>query len=83
MKKLIVLAVVAFAAGASVPAFAGGCGGGGCGAAKNADGFACENPCPLAQDANNLRSFGREALGVSTSLRASMSSMVQRNLTRV
>ncbi len=82
MKKLLVVAVAAFAAGASVPAFAGGCGGGNC-AAKDSCGFACENPCPLAQDANTLRGLGRESLGVSTSVRASVSTMVQRNLSRV
>jgi len=81
MKKLLVLAIVAFAAGAAVPAFAGGCCGGG--AAKNACGFDCENPCPLAQDANTLRGLGRESIGFSTSIRASVSTMVQRNLARV
>lgn len=87
MKKLLVLAVFAFAAGASVPAvsaFAGGCGcGSGAACCKSDDGFECANQCPLAQEANKHRAMGRESLSVSTALRATYASNVQRNLARI
>jgi hypothetical protein len=80
MKKILALAVVAAAVAAAVPAFAGGCCSGSAGA-KN--GFDCQNQCPLAQDANSHRSMGRESMAVSTTVRAAVATMVQKNLARI
>lgn len=71
MKKLLIVALAASAV--AVPALAGDCG----------DGFSCANECPLAQKANTHRSAGREAIGVSTMLRATLAAQVERNLARV
>jgi hypothetical protein len=71
MKKLLIVALSA--AAVAVPALAGDCG----------EGFSCENQCPLAQKANTLRSSGREAMTVSTALRATLAAQVERNLARV
>jgi hypothetical protein len=71
MKKLLIVALSA--AAVAVPALAGDCG----------EGFSCENQCPLAQKANTLRSSGREAMTVSTSLRATLAAQVERNLAKV
>jgi hypothetical protein len=93
MKKFLVVALVALATATlapSIPALAGGCGGGGggCGAGggaccKSDDGFDCTNVCPLAQEANKHRAIGRESLAASPSLRATPTANVQRNLARI
>jgi hypothetical protein len=83
MKKLIVLAVVIAAAGAAIPAYAGGCGGGKCGGGAAAAAFDCSNPCPLAKEANTLRSSGNESIGVSSAMCANLAASVQKNLARI
>ncbi len=71
MKKFLLLAVLA--AAAAVPAFAGDC----------CEGFSCNNECPLAQQANTLRATGREAMAVSTMVRAALTAQVERNMARI
>jgi hypothetical protein len=76
MKKwILALAVVGAAAvpAATWTAFAGDCGGG----------FQCDNVCPLAKEANEHRSAGREALTTAPALRAALAATVERNLARI
>ena len=61
------------AAAAAVPALA----------CDGSDGFSCNNECQLAQKANTLRSIGREALTVSTTVRAALAAQVERNMARI
>jgi hypothetical protein len=46
-------------------------------------GYRCDNACPLAKEANGLRSTGREALTAAPSLRAALAAAVERNLGRI
>lgn len=71
MKKTLLVAVAALAV--AVPAIAGDCD----------SGFSCSNHCPLAQQANTLRSTGREGIGLSAALRAVQAAQVERSLARV
>lgn len=71
MKKMWLFAILAVAA--AVPALA----------CDGSDGFSCNNECPLAQKANTLRSIGREALTVSTTVRAALAAQVERNMARI
>ena len=68
-----VLALAVAAATATSAAIAGDC----------SDGYRCDNACPLAKEANELRSMGREALTAAPSLRAAMAATVERNLARI
>jgi hypothetical protein len=72
MKKLFALAALAALA---LPALAGG------DCLKT--GYRCENACPLAEQANVLRSFGTEALTASAVARADFSKAVVDNLARI
>lgn len=83
-RTLVAVAVVIGAGVALQPsAFAGGCGCGGGGAASRGEEFAATNKCPLAQAANTRRSLGREATTTSTTTRASIAALVQRNLSKI
>ncbi len=75
--------VVGVGVAAQPSAFAGGCGCGGGGAAARGGEFAATNKCPLAQAANTRRSLGREATTSSTTSRASIVTLVQRNLSKI
>lgn len=68
-----ILALAVAAATATTAAIAGEC----------ASGYKCDNACPLAQQANGLRSSGREALTAAPSLRAAVAATVERNLSRI
>ena len=50
------------------------------GAALAGDGFACQNMCPLARKANELRSFGAEGSAART---AALAAQVQKALAKV
>jgi len=69
MKKLFALAALAALA---VPAIAGG-----------AEGFRCENACPLAKEANCRRAYGVEAQATSQVARAEIADEVESNLAKV
>lgn len=72
MQKMF--AIVALAA-LALPALAGGdC---------LTSGYRCENACPLAEQANVLRSFGTEAYVSSGIARADVSKVVVGNLARI
>lgn len=70
MRKLFALAALAALA---LPAVAGDCLGG----------YACNNACPLAKQANSLRAYGSEALATSLVVRAETWAAVERNLARI
>jgi hypothetical protein len=69
MKKLV--AAAALAALAIPAAFAGDCE------------YACQNHCPLAQEANSHRATGAEAVQTSSVVRADLAATVERNLGRI
>lgn len=69
MKKLV-LALGLLALG--VPALAG-----------SIDGYQCDNACPLAQQANDLRAVGSEAAPVSAVAREEIARTVVANLDRI
>lgn len=69
MKKLV-LALGLLALGA--PALAGGLAG-----------YTCDNACPLAKQANDLRATGCEAAPVSTVVRNDVATTVADNLDRI
>lgn len=75
MRFLTYLALVALSA---APALAGEETPGRC-----LDGFACENECPLAQQANAWRSTGSEALAVRSKLQAEHAAVVLKNLSKI
>jgi hypothetical protein len=70
MKKPMVLSVLVMLA---IPAFAG----------KSFEGYACINECPLAKQANTHRSYGTEAITVSTAMRTDLATNVEKNLLRI
>jgi len=45
--------------------------------------YRCKNECPLAKQANSLRSFGTEALVASKVARADLAEVVVGNLARI
>lgn len=73
MKKLFAIAALAALA---VPAIAVG---GDCLGSE----YRCENACPLAEQANSLRSYGFEAVRSSEIARADYSQVVVSNLARI
>ena len=73
MKRLLILASLAAVAVPVTTALAGG----------GAQGFPCENACPLAKQANALRSTGEEATQASPAVRTSLAVRLRRNLERV
>ena len=46
-------------------------------------GYACDNHCPLAKQANLHRAYGSEAVAVSVTARADLVESVERNLLRI
>jgi hypothetical protein len=71
-RSLALLAVVALLA---APAVAGeGCG---------LTGFDCDNQCPLAHQANELRALGAEGLAVTSKVQADFAARVTANLRRI
>lgn len=75
MRMLTLLAALALGA---LPALAGDPSPGRC-----PDGFACENECPLAQQANARRAVGTEALAVRSQAQAAFAATVLKNLARI
>jgi hypothetical protein len=74
MRILSVLAILFLVA---APAFSGECSEG-C-----LSGFACDNHCPLAQQANAWRATGTEALSVKSRLQADHAIVVAKNLGKI
>ena len=73
MKRMFAIAALAALAW---PAAAGG-------DCSQAAEYRCENSCPLAVQANELRSFGTEAYASSLIARADVSKVVVSNLARI
>ena len=79
--KLLVSTLVA-ASLLALPALADDCQSS-CSTSSCSSKFACENECPLAQDANARRAFGAEAVLASKVVRSEFASELERNLARV
>lgn len=80
MRILFALALVA-ALVLPVAAGDGGCGKGKCGGKTG--GYPCKNACPLAEEANGLRSFGTEAESTSEKMREDSGNAVEESLGRI